>query len=218
SLSQASRYYEFILIVANRHNEVSQKMILNHTKLMDLTSVNGNGVMSEEQVRIYNDGIHLTTLVHLEIESFYLFAKTLLDKLALFLQNYFGQARGISLISHDKLTKGYVEYGTAKGLTYPNGFSESLLFLKEHVCDYRDKQISHLQNPRSIKGTLFNASGQTRIVNTPLFPNQNELGMQVESKTLPELLHAIDTHIQLIILTVRENRDKTRYKTNGTET
>jgi hypothetical protein len=212
SLSQALRYYEFILIIANRHKEVSQKMVLNSMKLMESITAQNIEAMTDEQIHLYTEGPELATLVHLEIESFYLFAKTLLDKVALFLQNYFGQARGISLISHDKLTKSYDQYRIAKGLVYPSGFSESLQFLKEHVCDYRDKQISHLQNPRTNKGTIFSASGQTRIVAVPFFPNPNEIGIQIESSELPELLSSIDTYIQLVITVIELNRAKTRFR------
>ncbi len=212
ALSQALRYYEFILIIAKRHEEVSQKMVSNSMKLRESLSGQSSGTMTDEQMRLYTEGSHLTTLVHLEIESFYVFAKTLLDKLALFLQDYFGIARRISLISHDKLTKNHEQYSIAKELIYPNGFSESLQFLKKHVCDYRDKQISHLQNPRTYKATIFNASGQTRIAVSYLFPNQREIDVEVESKELPELLHAIDTYIQTIMTVIELNRTKTRYK------
>lgn len=212
SLSQALRYYEFILIIANRHKEVSQKMVLNSTQLMESISAQSTGDMTDEQIRLYTEGLQLTTLVHLEIESFYLFTKTFLDKVALFLQNYFGQARGVSLISHDKLTKSYEQYRIAKGLIYPSGFSESLQFLKEYVSDYRDKQISHLQNPRTVKGTIFNISGQTRIVTIPFFSNPNGIGAQIESRELPELLTAIDIYIQLVIAVIKLNRTKTRFR------
>ena len=213
SLLQAVRYYDFIVIVSNRHKEVSEKMVTNSKKLMEsLSSIQGTGTMSDEQVRLYEEGPYLATQVHLEIESFYLFAKTLLDKIALFLQNYFGTARGISLISHDKLTKNHEHYRASKGLIYPSGFPAGLLFLKEHVCDYRDKQISHLQNPRTLKGTIFSATEQTRIAATHLYPNQNEKGIQIESKEIPELLSAIDKHIQLVINIIELNRSKTRFR------
>ena len=213
SLSQALRYYEFIMIISSRHKEVSLKMATNSRKLMEsISPAQGTWTMTDEQIRLYEEGPHLATQVHLEIESFYLFAKTFLDKVALFLQNYFGQARGVSLVSHDKLTKSHEQYRISKGLIYPDGFSESLQFLKEHVCDYRDKQISHLQNPRTVKATIFSVSGQTRIVATPFFPNESQIGIQIESKELPELLFAIDKYLQLVITVIKSNRTKTKFK------
>jgi hypothetical protein len=212
SLGQASGYYEFILIIAERHSKASQRLVSNYKKLMEsLPQGDGVGVMTDEQMRLLEQGQQLTTLVHLEIESFYLFAKILLDKIALFLYGYFGQAYGISLASHDKLTKSYEQYRTAKGLVYPDGFAESLEFLKEYICDYRDKQISHLQNPRAIKGTIYDLHDQTRIAATQLYPTPDELHAQVESKELSDLINAIDKYIQQVIAVIELNRVKTRF-------
>lgn len=209
SLGQATRYYDFIQIIAGRHQEVSQKMVSNHTKLTESLSTQESGSMTEEQMRIFEDGMHLGIQVHLEIESFYLFAKIFLDMIARFILNYFGGARGIKLNSHDKLTKSYEEYRLAKNLIFPDRFAESLVFLKEHVCDYRDKQISHQQNPRTIKGTMFNLSGQTRIVATQLYPNASDV--QVESSELPEIVKVIDQYARQVIDVIKLNRAKTRY-------
>lgn len=212
SLGQALRYYEFILIIAERHEVVSQEMLSNIKKLQAASS-EGDGVMSHEHISFLEEQRRLSTLVHLEIESFYEFAKILLDKLALFLQDYFGQVRGCSLASHDKLTKNYERFGSAKELILPKAFSENLTFLKEILSDFRDKQISHLKNPRAIKATGFDDSGQTRIIVTHLYPNERELEReQIGSTELPELMQAIDLYLKQVIEIVLSNRDKTRFK------
>ncbi len=209
SLGQAIRYYDFIKIIVGRYQEASKMMVSNYSKLKESLSGQKSGTMTEDQMRIFEDGNRISTQVHLEIESFYLFAKIFLDMLALFLLNYFGQARGIKLNSHDKLTKSCEVYELTKGLAFPERFRESLTYLKEHVCDYRDKQISHLQNPRTIKGTVFNMSGQTRIAATQLYPNAFDT--QVESSELPVIMDAIDQYVQQVIEVIRLNRTKTRF-------
>lgn len=133
--------------------------------------------------------------------------------IANFLLNYFGQARGIKLNSHDKLTKNYEKYGVVKGLDLPKQFGESLLFLKESVCDYRDKQISHLQNPRTVKATLFSMQGQTGIAATQIYPNAHDT--QVESTELSTIMDRIDQYIQQVLEVVRLNRAKTRFSLMG---
>src|SRR5688572_29970565 len=117
SFGQALDYLDFIVIIADRHKRISREMVLNSKKMME--SHPRSGPVTDEQMALLDEGRRLHTLVHLEIESFYLFAKILLDKVALFLQDYFGQVRGISLRSHDKLAKYYIQYGVAKGLIYP---------------------------------------------------------------------------------------------------
>jgi len=147
-------------------------------------------------------------LVHLEIESFYLFGKIFLDKIALFVQYYFGQARGISLISHNKLTTSHEQYGIAKNLIYPEGFSDSLQFLDQQICNYRDKQISHLQGQRTNKATIFDSSGHTKIAALQIYPTERDV--QVQSTELSELMNAIDVYVQRVITLIETNRLKTK--------
>lgn len=213
SLGQAARYYEFISIIAERYRAVSEEWT-SSLQLLQSKFSDGARVMSDEEMALWEENRRLSTLVHLEIESFYVFAKVLLDKIALFVENYFGQARGCLLASHDKLTKNHERFRSAKELVYPAGFAESLTFLKEHICDYRDKQISHLRNPRTIKATLFNLrdGDQTRIATTYIYPSERDLERgQVESVNLSELIRAIDEYIQQVIEVISLNRSRTRF-------
>jgi hypothetical protein len=213
SLSQVQRYYDFILIIADRCIKANHSMISNRQKMMGALSAYSSEPLTDEQMDLFEEVQRITVLVHLEIESSYLFAKILIDKIALFLQNYFGQAHGISLVSHDKLTKYHKQYCAAKGLVYPDGFTESLQLLKNLVCDYRDKQISHLQNLRTIRATILNdTNSQAKIAEIRLYPNSNELNEQATSMELPELLSAINNYIQQVIAVIELNRVKTRFK------
>lgn len=216
SLSQVTRYYEFMSIITDRYHTASKRATSISIKLMGTVSDQEPGDLSNEQEKFYEEMVDLTIKIHLEIESFYVFSKTFLDKIALFIQNYFGNVRGISLISHDKLTKLHEKYGLAKDLIYPDGFSESLSYLKENICDYRDKQIAHMHNPRIARGTVFGRNGNSRIMAVPIFPNQNEINKQVESKDVSELLTSIDAYVQLIIAVIELNREKAKFSSHST--
>ena len=152
----------------------------------------------------------LSTLVHLEVESFYIFAKSVLDKLAMFIERYFGLAQGCSLASHDKLRKNYDRYGRAKGLVFPESFGEKVIFLKEHVCDFRDKQIRIFGTLEQSSASLFGVHRQVRIAVVPFFPNERELDReQVESRELSELIGAIDAYMCCVMDLVLLNRERT---------
>jgi hypothetical protein len=56
-------------------------------------------------------------VIQLEIESFYLFAKILLDRWSGLAEAHFGPARRLSLHSHDQLTRQFEKYAEAKGLS-----------------------------------------------------------------------------------------------------
>jgi len=213
SLAQSLRYYDFLLIVAARYEKASEKAVSAHNKLMKpLLAQPGKEIsMTVKQMRLFVEQRLLQTLVHLEIESFYMFAKIFLDKIALFIQNYFGPEQGISLRSHDKLEKEHERFRLAKGLTYPQGFSRSIIFLKEHISDYRDKQISHMYSQRAVKGTTWGDNKQMKITTMQLFPTGNEF-KSPSSEDLSLLLQAIDTYIQQLIAFIESNRAKTRFE------
>jgi hypothetical protein len=216
SLGQALRYYNFLIIIANRYKKVSTKMVSTLMKLHRELKPADNGkptTMNDEQMRLMEESNRLTNLVHLEIENFYMFAKIFLDKIALFIQNYFGTARGISLVSHHKWTNNHEKFRSAKDLIYPQGFSQSIIFLKEHICDYRDKQISHLHSQKIIKGTSWDDAKLTRIASGQIYPTETENKVQTQSSgELLGLMQAIDTYIQHLITLIESNRAKTRFE------
>ena len=210
SLSQASRYYRFLLIIAERHNAASRELIEITKQVNDFTRNSTGSRLTDEQQEILTKSLLLSTKVQLEIESFYLFAKIFLDKIAHFFHDYFGQANGISLRSHDQLTKNHERLRAAKTLVYPEGFSEMLEFLARQICDYRDKQIQHLQNPRATKGIAWGEKGLTRIAGGYLYPNVRDQPLQ--SGTLTEMIAKIDVYTEQVMALITTNREKTRFK------
>jgi hypothetical protein len=210
SLGQVSRYYEFLLIIMERYQQASKELVNNTKEVMEISKKKKDSTLNEKERELFTRNVPLSNLLHLEIESFYLFSKILLDKIAHFLEDYFGKTHGMSLRSHDKLTKYFEKFTTVKGLTVPAKISETILVLKSYVSDYRDKEISHRNNPRSLMVTMFDGKGMTKIARTQFLPNEKD--GQIESKELPELMAAIDEYILQVILIVSDNREKSRYK------
>jgi hypothetical protein len=121
SFSQISRYSAFLDVILKRYEDASRQLFQN-TKALQETLLPGQNPVSSSQMALHEEGVRLTILVHLEIESFYLFAKILLDKVARSLEFYFGQEREKSLDSHDDLVKNFESYAGAKSLTLPADF------------------------------------------------------------------------------------------------
>jgi len=89
SLGQAIRYYDFILIIVRRYEDISREIISHSTKMKALLSTASSGTATIEQMQLLEEMSRLSTLAHLEIESFYVFAKIFLDKLAFFYARLF---------------------------------------------------------------------------------------------------------------------------------
>ena len=208
----ALRYYDFLLIILDRYKEINDKYVdlreernkKSRTKLGTVTRMT-----PEDGLLLVKSG-QLTTLLHLEIESFYLFAKILLDNIVRFLYTYFGEEENIKLKSHDNLAKYHEKYFRSKGLSIPEGISENILMLKTDICDYRDKEISHELSLRRTKATSWSRSGGAKISSGIINPKPGE--KTYATKELPILMDNINTYIQQIIKLIESNRAKSRLK------
>ena len=150
----------------------------------------------------------MNAALHLEIESFYLFAKILLDKIAHAIEFYFGQVRRKPLDSHDDLVKNMEDYAESKKLELFPKLMKLSEQLKQDVSDFRDYQIAHEKSPRTLRGTQYDAEGKTKMFLTRFTPKASEL-KQVETKIPDELLTSLYQYLDLIMQFMEANADKT---------
>lgn len=230
NMEPALRYYDFLSIVLGRYEEVNKGIVEIQEEERKLMSANaGISRVTPEQGRLMVESSRLTTLVHLEIESFYMFAKVLLDNIARFLYVYFGLERGVGLKSHNDLAKHYEKYFKAKRLAIPEGLPESITLLKDSICDYRDKEISHELSLRRTRATGWSGSGGARIVGGVTQPLKDGWVMKFSvgkgdltlprkddsiatSAELPQLMEAINAYIGQVKNLIESNRIKSRFK------
>src|SRR5205823_3758369 len=98
----------------------------------------------------------LATVLHLRIETFYLYAKVLADRLAKAVELFFGQARGISLTKHSRIRTKLAQFAEAHGLDPPPTYLlEKADEVTKQIADFRDRHIVHEQNTRRSWATGF---------------------------------------------------------------
>jgi len=208
SFSQVTRYYDFLLIVRKRYEESSKLFIANFKEFQDrINKIPGSHPMTPKQIRIQSAESLITTKLHLEIESFYIFAKIMLDQLSRAIELYFGQARNLTLDSHDDFCKNISRYTLKKGIIIRKKLIDSAEKLKSDISDFRDKEIAHNKKPRTVRGTMFSATGETSMMLSNIYPKLSD--KQVESKHINELLSSIDNYIDEIIVFLQTNNSKT---------
>jgi hypothetical protein len=209
SFSQISRYSAFLDVILKRYEDASRQLFEN-TRAFQETFSPGQNPVSSSQMALHEEGVRLTILLHLEIESFYLFAKILLDKIARSLEFYFGQEREKSLDSHDDLVKNFESYAGAKSLTLPTDFMAIAAALKKDISDYRDYEIAHEKSPRRMNATVFDEQGTMRMAAIRIYPTEKD--QQVESKALFELQRDLELYVTRVIELIRSNRAQTKLK------
>lgn len=149
----------------------------------------------------------LTTLLRLEIETFYLLAKILLDWLARFVEFYFGPARKLSLDSHDDLVKRIEDYASAKDLSLPDGIVVTSKQLKKDISDFRDYEVAHQKNPRVTDSYNYNSDGRIRLAYIRMYPRESD--RRAETRPLDDLLRELEDYLNLIVDLAAANRDHT---------
>lgn len=193
SWGKGTRRLAFLDLIQARCAIAGAAFIANIEAMRKLT-LPGTHPVTPEMAALSATGGQLSTAVHLDIESFYLFAKIILDDIARALEFYFGAANGLAPDSHDDLSKRIVRYAEAKGLEVPPEFIASVVNLRERISDFRDQKISHEKNPRTMQGSSWGPDGHPRIMMTRIFPRETN-SQQAQSEPLVELRTALDTYI-----------------------
>jgi len=211
SIAQVLRYYVYLLIIKDRYDSTNEEYDVLNNKLREIFRKK-IGQLSNKDISIFNKQRELSEKIHLEIESFYIFSSIFLDKLAQFVQDYFGNVRGKSLSSHKKLLKNVNDYATKIGIKGISPLLSKGTKIYVFITDYRDKQITHQKNPRTIRGTGFDEEGETNILTTYLYPNEGEIsGGSIESLPLGQLLVLAEEYFDNVVNLIKSNRGKSRY-------
>jgi hypothetical protein len=214
SFSKVTRHWQFLEIIYQRYIDASEALIANSDAMQAIRQPGpGPHTMTAEQISLMNRGHVLSVAAHLEIESFYLFAKILLDEIAHSFECYFGSARGVSLDSHDNLTKYLAAYAAVKELTILPSFAERTVELKKRISDYRDYQIAHEKSPRTLRGTMWGPDRRLRMSNNRVYPKASD--RQVDTESLEELKNSLEDYIRDLIVLIESNADKTALRLQG---
>jgi hypothetical protein len=195
--SEIRIYRGFLAVIMTRYQDASEAIYAHMHQLLE-SAENGSRALTAAEYELFTDARVWSELLRLETESWYIFAKILLDKVARSIEFYFGPARRLSLDSHDQLVEHFERYATSKQLVVPHEFLLVAAELKKNISDFRDYQIAHHKSPRTVRGMLFDPEGtNARTVHVQLYPTVKD--KQVESKALPELTRTVDAYLSRVL-------------------
>lgn len=220
SLYKVTDYWWFLLTIYERYENLSNQWHENRKQIMAYTESqnNDNGA---KVFALFNESNEIEMGIRLKIESFYLFAKTLLDKLANSVWAYFGKVhkKGCTLSSHDALENHFLEYSKLKKIVLPD---ETLLelakSLRKEISDFRDWQISHERNPErglmSSRMTILDEGGYLKLRVIRFLKSQKI--EETSSGRMEELLSIINIYSDKIIEMIKANSEKSNFKIKST--
>lgn len=159
------------------------------------------------------DELHVARrAVELDIESFHVFAKILLDRWAVFVARYFGARPGFKHGAHGWLTAGRLaQYAAAKGLTpVPPRLEQLVERLHRGVIGYRNEGIIHGKTTNVYRS--FSATGadgvSARIIGVQLPGAPKDAPPPVDSGVPGSLLVQINEYLTAWFIYLNENAAK----------
>jgi hypothetical protein len=214
SLGQADRYFHFLEIVRDRGGEVGNQWRKNFMlHIAPHMRAGGNAPVTEEENLASKESLRMAELIHLETETFFMFAKVFLDKLAHSFEYCFGSVRGVSCESHGRLLKGLAKYVEGAKLIVPKTFESRMRSADSGICDVRDKLIAHLKDSRIIRSTQWGPDGSVEMGFGLLYPKDNE--QLPLAASVPAAFAQIDAFLDDVLVVFRTNRSRMRFKLEG---
>jgi len=210
SLGRIARYLRFLEIIKQRYQIASKENLKIINNRISWGEKVGSRNLTPKEVAELQRDFEFSQVLHLEIESFFLFANITLDRIANFMEDYFGPAKSLTLRSHRKFCKYAGSYVKKKKLEIPEGFYETMNNLEESVVFYRDKSIAHLKNPRAMFPTFFTLEGSTQIGTSFLYPKEKD--QVVKSPEIEIIYDQIDIYVKKLIGLIQRNRNRSRYR------
>ena len=200
-LIQASELLRFLQIAVADYDEASRRLTdhAQRSESMAQRRAPGPRLLEPDEIASAAVGEALDAVLYLRIETFYVFAKVLLDKLAQAVQGFFGHARGASLSRHSKLRANLGVYASLKNLSPPVQILELAESL-DPIVAFRDEYVVHVQSPRLFKMTTGDADGRHHIASGQAFPG--EIG--ATSANLDELLSEVEVYVEAICAYLRQ--------------
>jgi len=149
----------------------------------------------------------ITRTLHLDIESFYMFADILLDRMASTFSYYFWRS---PKWNHRKLVSHIAKICEGKSLTITSDeiftIPNNLLQL---VVEYRNKYIQHAEEPRLQFATSWGSDLKAKIYPMVLYPREGEVeSFQKPTHDLDEILDLIGSYIIAMLDIFEDNADK----------
>jgi hypothetical protein len=206
SVHQAKRLREYLALILDDYRAASTALIKHLEKEREVFGTGPLG-LNPERRRLLEKSEHLQTIVHLRIETFYVFAKMMLDKLAHTLEIHFGSARGIPIHKHSKLVTKLSDYAAAQGLVPPAAqLIEAAERAEAEIGAFRDRHVVHEWNPRRRWATGINRETGDTSLSAWIVSKKPTDAPPLTGAAPPKLMETLDSYVIELVRYIAANR------------
>ncbi|MGH7660572.1 MAG: hypothetical protein ACRENA_06615 [Vulcanimicrobiaceae bacterium] len=207
ALGHVLRGYRYLELVHERHVPTAKRykelLALLFTK-MDPAFDGGAITYDDEMATMDAEMADLLDVAHLDLETFFLFAKTVLDRVAQYVELYFGSEPKLPVRAHEKLYANFGEYSTRRGIVVPDGFTQS-------VRDVQDMIFTHQPESATNDARVAQSPSDLMIAHTDERPGPNGAHRVTRlSLTTGQLLNVVDAYLRLVLELIKRNPNRAR--------
>ena len=201
------RGYRYLELIHERHVPTAKRykelLALIFTK-MDPAFDGGAITYDDEMATMDAEMADLLDIAHLDLETFFLFAKTVLDRVAQYIELYFGPEPKLPVRAHEKLYANFSEYSARRGIVIPDGFTQA-------VRDVHDMIFTHQPESATNDARVAQSPSDLMIAHTDERPGPNGAHRVTRlSLTTGQLLNVVDAYLRLVLELVRRNPNRAR--------
>jgi hypothetical protein len=204
------RYADYLDLVLQRYDAVDTEYVGVFSRFNGLVKLRSGQSVTGDLKAAYDGFVAVSLRLHLEIESFYVFAKILLDRVADTICDYFAMPRIAKGSSHTGLAWRFKEFCRKAGV---DGASLEALIsdLRARIVDVRTEMIEHHRGAGVSFATIWGPETKSRLIASRLFqpvPAGNEkrwedlkplYAMQRQTEDLGKLYGLIDSYIVAVL-------------------
>jgi hypothetical protein len=217
SLNAWYRYYRFLQILIARYTQTAvayveallqeNERIWAQAKKADEAGQPATWPVTREELTEMRRMAEIALTLHLEIESFFVFANILLDRVASACRYYFWKRADWN---HWQLTHNLEKVCAKKGLHMPDlGLLKMPSELGAKIVAYRNTRVEHVEEPRLHYATMWGPDKKPKIYPILLYPTEGEAkSMQKPSGDIDEIMALLDHYMTSMLDFFDANAEK----------
>jgi len=220
------RYAGFLQIITQRYPDLRNAWFQNGKRFkeynknttkeslgQDTITLEGGARINPTVIKLFEENQQIEEQIQMEIETFYLFALVLLDRLSQAIWCFFGPSRSGSLKAHKQFVNNFERYAKEKNIALPLSLLKLAENLRKSVLQFRDWQISHELNPEeniySSRMTILDDSGYLKLRIIKFYGEKNR--EEISSRKLDELFSEIIEYTKVVTEMMRKNNYLSTY-------
>jgi hypothetical protein len=214
SLGAWRRYFGFLQIISNRYLEATVPYVEGIQREMAAIQAKARGnsqlmaiPCTPEDLAEAQRLAGLAAAIHLDIESFFVFANILLDRVASTCRYYFWKRADWN---HRQLMDSFENISRRKGLRLPDpDLLKMPCNLHGRIVSYRNTRVEHVEEPRVLFGTMWGLDKKARIAPSIIYPVGDEAKTAQEpTGDIEEIMALLDQYLTAILDFFEANADK----------